>query len=264
MRPHNETHAVADFYIFWTQSKALTLANLKCRYRKTVAGFLWVFLNPLISFSVQAVAFGHFLKIDVEHYLLFLISGLLPWMFIVQTLEMSSTVFVNSGQLIKSIPVSPLVFLMAQALDNLVNFIAAFILILVIGAAIEGGPVSPWLLLVFPMIPLLAGVFALSWLFATAQVFFRDTRFIVSFGLQACFFLTPIFYPRSFIPEALQWMVTVNPLFHLINPFQILIHDFDWQAFQWAMAGSLLTSGLLLSAAIVSWQSRRHSVYLHV
>jgi ABC-type polysaccharide/polyol phosphate export permease len=177
---------------------------------------------------------------------------------------MSAGVFVNAGQLIKSIPVSPMVYLLAQILDNLVNFIATLVLILAIGALIDGGELTPWLLLPVPLIPLIIGVFAMAWCFATAQVFFRDTRFLLSFGLQAAFFLTPIFYPRDFVPADLQWMITINPFFQLISPFQVLIHNFSWASFQSAMAASLLTSLIMLTVAGLIWRRRQHSVYLHV
>lgn len=253
-----------DWRIFFDQSAALTWANLKCRYRKTAAGFLWVVLNPLITFSVQAVAFGHFLKVDVDNYLLFLVSGLLPWMFIAQTLEMSAGVFVNAGGLIKSVPVSPLVFLLAQVLDNLVNFIAAFILLLAIGVAFEGGAGWHLGLIGLSSIPLVVGVFAMSQWLATAQVFFRDTRFIVSFALQACFFLTPIFYPREMVPEAFRWLIEINPFFRLISPFQILIHNFDLLAFVQSLAWSALTAGVLMALAMFNWERRKHLVYHYV
>ena len=254
----------SDWRDFFDQAAALTWANLKCRYRKTAAGFLWVVLNPLITFSVQAVAFGHFLKIDVQNYVLFLISGLLPWMFIAQTLEMSAGVFVNSGNLIKSVPVSPLVFLLAQVLDNLVNFVAAFVLVLALGVAIEGGAGWQWGLLVLAVIPLVTGVFAMAQWLATAQVFFRDTRFIVSFALQACFFLTPVFYPREMVPAEFQWLIEVNPLFRLISPFQILIHNFDANTFLWALLMSFVTSAALMAMASFTWGRRKHLVYHYV
>lgn len=253
-----------DLRAFWTQASSLTAANLKSRYRKTWVGFLWVVLNPMISFWVQAVAFGHFLKIDMKHYLLYLVSGLLPWMFIVQTLEMSATVFVNAGSLIKSILVSPMVFLLAQVLDNLINFFAAFLVILAVVFCVEGGPTWTLVLLPLPILSLVVGVFALSWMLAITQIFFRDTRFLVTFGLQMAFFLTPIFYSKEFIPTEWRWLIELNPFFHLIDPFQILIHDFTWNTFAFSLSTSCLTSGLLLTMATAIWQRQKSLVYFYV
>src|SRR3954465_5069767 len=117
--------------IFVRQSRALTAANLKSRYRRTIAGFLWVVLNPLIQFGVQSAIFRHVLKIQVNNYLIFLLSGLLPWIFITQSMDMCTSLFVTSGNVLKSFRLNPLVLLTAQLLDNLLNFLAAFLIIFV-------------------------------------------------------------------------------------------------------------------------------------
>ncbi len=256
---------MSDASIFWRQTKVMTIANLKCRYRKTVAGFLWVVLNPMITFSVQALVFSYFLKIDVDRYLLFLVAGLVPWIFIAQTLEMSAPVLLASGPLLKSFPASPLVYLSAQVLDNLINFAAGFAIALVPIWIFSGGVVG-WqlLLLPFAMLALALGVFALAWLLSTLQVFFRDTRFLISFGAQVGFFLTPIFYPRAFVPEGLQWLTAVNPIYRLIAPFQILIHDFSWNAFLPALTWAFVTAAALWFAAAWVWVRKRNQVYFYV
>ena len=86
---------------FWRQVLALTRANLKARYRKTAAGFLWVVLNPLILYAAQSLVFERFLNLRVPRYSLFLGSGLLPWVFSAQTLEMCTSLFVTHGRLIR-------------------------------------------------------------------------------------------------------------------------------------------------------------------
>ena len=82
--------------IFIRQLISLTFANMKARYRKTLAGFIWVILNPIILYSVQSIVFRKILKIDVPDYSLFLMGGLLPWIFITNTLEMSIPYLYNN------------------------------------------------------------------------------------------------------------------------------------------------------------------------
>lgn len=249
---------------FWKQVQVVTLANLKSRYRKTFAGFVWVLLSPMITFGVQGLVFSYFLKIDVDSYLLFLVSGLIPWIFVSQTLEMSTPVFVVSGDLMKSFSVSPLVYLSAQVLDNLINFIVGFILVLLFMGFWLGGLGWHLLFLPLPILILSAGVFALSWIFATLQVFFRDTRFLIRFLMHIGFFLTPVFYPRQFIPQGLDWIASLNPFFHLIYPFQILIYNFNGTAFVQALGIAALTSVLLNAFAVTLWDRSRNMVYFYV
>jgi len=250
--------------IFWRQTKALTLAGLKSRYRKTVAGFLWVVLNPMVTLGVQALVFSQFLKIDVDNYILFLIAGLVPWIFISQTLEMSTSIFVNSSQLMKSFSASPLVYLSAQVFDNIINFVAGFALALLLVWILTTGLTWKVVLLPLPIIVLSFGVFALAWLLATLQVFFRDTRFLITFALQLGFFLTPIFYPKAFVPEGLRWLVDINPLYHLIAPFQALIHGGNGAQFAYSLAAAAGTSALLWLLASLVWWRRRNMVFFYV
>jgi lipopolysaccharide transport system permease protein len=250
--------------IFSRQVRALTIANLKSRYRKTFAGFLWVVLNPMITFGVQALVFHNFLKIDFSRYVLFLAAGLLPWIFIVQTIEMSASVFVTNGQLMKSIAATPLIYLCSQVLDCFINFLAGLLLALLPIWIFYDGVRWPLLLIPLPVISLAIGVFALSWLLAIAQVFFRDTRFLIGFSMNIGFFLTPIFYRRDFVPDGLQWLISLNPFYHLIAPFQVLVHDFQWPLFYESMLYSLLTSFVLLTLAYVWWSRRRNQVYFYV
>src|SRR5258708_5886389 len=117
--------------VIWRQIIILTAANLKSRYRKTIAGFLWVIINPLLMFWVQSQIFIKVMKISLTNYPLFLLSGLLPWLFMTQSLEMSATIFNQMGSALKAFPVHPFVFLAAQLIDNFINFIAAFLVLLI-------------------------------------------------------------------------------------------------------------------------------------
>ena len=86
---------------FWVQVWELTVASLKSRYRKTFAGFLWVVLNPLMMFGVQSLVFKTFMKIQVPDYHLFLLGGLLPWIFFSSTIQMGTPIFVTQSHLLR-------------------------------------------------------------------------------------------------------------------------------------------------------------------
>jgi lipopolysaccharide transport system permease protein len=246
------------------QVTALTRANLKVRYRKTVAGFLWVVLNPIILFGIQGLVFRKFLRLDVPNYGLFLLTGLLPWIFIAQTLEMCTSIFVTSGRLLKSYPVSPLVYLAAQVADCLINFACAFLLVLVPVWLRNPGEPAGLLLLPLAFIPLLVGTLGFAWLLATAQVFLRDTRFLVSFALGVAFFLTPVLYPAGFVPPQLAWIVWVNPFYKLIAPFRSALYVFSPATFAQDVAWASVVAGLALGAAALAWKQGRNGIYFHI
>jgi ABC-type polysaccharide/polyol phosphate export permease len=249
---------------FWFQIRALTVANLKSRYRKTIAGFLWVILNPLIMYGVQALVFMRFLRIQVPHYAVFLVAGLIPWVFIHQTLEMCTSIFVANGRMLKSFQVDPLVYLISQVADNLLNFLAAYLLVLIPLWGFGGRDFSVLLLLPLPITLLVAGVAGMSWLLATWQVFLRDTRFVVTFTLSISYFLTPIFYPVSYVPPALRIFVEINPFYRLILPFQVLLYNFSWERFLTTLLFSLLISVGFFGWALITWGRKRNDVYFNV
>jgi ABC-type polysaccharide/polyol phosphate export permease len=226
-----------------------------------------VVLNPIIMFGVQSLIFQYVLKVQLNNYFVFLLSGLLPWIFIVQSMEMCTSLFVTNAQLLKSFHMNPLILVIAQLIDNLINFLAAFALIfvaLLLGLGM-GPSVSLHGLIFTPLavFVLLAGVIGLCLLLATTQVFFRDTRFIVGFGTSVLFYLTPIFYPKDLVPPHLRWVSEVNPFYRLVEPFRITIYEFNRARFEISLLKGTLTAALLLGAATWLWQRKKSELYVN-
>jgi lipopolysaccharide transport system permease protein len=250
--------------VFWSQVLALTVANLRARYRKTWAGFVWVVLNPLILYGVQSQVFSRFLRLDIPNYALFLAAGLLPWIFITQSLEMTTSIFVWSGRLLKSYPIDPRVYLFAQVADNLVNFLGAFLLVLAPVAAWHGIPASRLAAIPLGLIPLVAGVTGLSWLLASLQVFYADVRFVLGFVIGVLFFLTPVFYPPEFVPPEWRWALVLNPFHRWIAPFQAALYEGQWDRFVGAWLESAAFGLVALGAAWAFWKRNRDAIYFRL
>lgn len=215
-------------------------------------------------FGVQSFLFKMILKLQVANYSMFLLSGLLPWIFFTQSILMCTGSLVASGRLLKSFPVHAQVYLMAQLLDNLVNFIAALV---VIGIPV-GIFASHWglsiLLLPIPVVILLVGVTAMCLIAAVIQVFFRDTLFIVSFVLQVVFFVTPIFFPPSYVPERFRWIIQVNVVYYLIKPFRTLLYDYQLHDFLMESAQAALIAAAMLGVSIFVWRKCRNAIYFNI
>jgi lipopolysaccharide transport system permease protein len=211
--------------LFWVQVRDLAVASLKSRYRKTFAGMVWVILNPLLLFGVQALVFKKFLNLQVPNYYLFLLSGLLPWIFFSQTIQMVTPIFVTQAQLLRSFKINPLVIFSSQVVDNFVNFLISFLLLLLPFYLSTSSDLVPLLLLPLAFIPLFLGTLGLGLVLATLNVFFRDTNFVMGFIFNLLFFLTPIFYPADFVPEHLRWIITFNPALYLLDPFRHLLYQ---------------------------------------
>lgn len=259
-----EIHRPKNWARIFRQSWVLTKANLKSRYRSTTAGMLWVLMAPAILYSAQSFAFHYILKIQVDHYPVFLLSSLLPWIFISSTAEMSVGIYVNNGRFIKSYRIEPLALVLAQIFDNFINYNLSILLMLVPALYLFDIHVLQLWRLLIPQLILIVFVTGFSVLAATVHVFFRDTRFILTFILQVSFYLTPIFYPRDLIPQELSWVSKVNPFTAILSPFQAVVLPELRERYWTLVLQSGLVAGLTFFAAIMVWRSRRNAVFFQV
>jgi lipopolysaccharide transport system permease protein len=250
--------------MLFNQALALTRANLKSRYRNSFSGFIWVVLNPLLMFTAQSYAFHFILKIDVHNYPLFLMTGLLPWLFLSQTLEMSAPSLLWQGQILKSFKLNPLVFILAQVVDNGINFLAAFILALFGLSFLENFEFWHLLFLPIALLPLLLSTLSLAWFMAGAQILLRDLRFVMTFILSISYFLTPIFYPIDLIPEEFKWIVKINPLYYLITPFREMIQSPLSQNFVTSIAIAFAISLVLFLISYFFWRWKKNVIYFNL
>lgn len=250
--------------MYWEQVKSLTIANMKSRYRKTLAGFVWVVMNPIIMYSVQSFVFRKFLKLEIINYSLFLLGGLLPWIFITSTLDMCTPILQNSRDLLKAFKINPLVLILSQLLDNLFNFFFAFVILLIPFWMYYSTEITGAIFLPFAIVVMIAGLWGMTWFLAILNVFFRDTKFVVQFSTSVIFFLTPVFYPVEFVPEKYRWLIDINPIYALIAPFRCCIYNFSIESFSVILLKGALVSTAFLGLAHFYWRKKRNEFYLYL
>ncbi len=251
-----------SFRQFWIQTQDLTIASMKSRYRKTWAGFIWVVLNPLLMFGVQALVFRKFLRVDMPDYLLFLLGGLLPWIFFTTTIQMGTPVFVSQAQLLRSFKINPWVILAAQVMDGFINFVASFFLILLPFYLFYDRSVVLLALLPLALAPLLIGTLSITVSLSILNVFHRDINFVTGFLFSLLFFLTPIFYPREFIPEGYIWVAAFNPILYFIEPFRLVIHSGKLETFIPALLMSFAVALAFTAIGFLVWKRKQNDFYL--
>ena len=236
----------------------LVWRDITIRYKQTVLGVLWAFLQPALTALVFTLLFGRLAGIasDGVPYTLFSYTGLVLWTFFSQGVALSSNSLVNSAHIITKV-YFPRVFLPAAAIfAGLVDLVLASSLILVIAAVVDF-PLKLNLLLGVSSV-LLALVVAMSvslWL-SSLNVLYRDVRFIVPFLIQIWLFLTPVIYPASVVAPRLEamglpeWAIALNPMVGAIEGFRSAILGGEAEAsgyllIGWGVAFFLLVTGLL-------------------
>lgn len=213
----------------------LVARELKARYRGTMFGFFWSFLNPLLLLMIYFVVFGVILSgssgrvKDINlvgvNYAIFLFTGLLPWLWFSSSLLESASVFFVHGNLIKKIQFPLEVLPIMVVLTNMVHFILGIpILILIIVLFGQGLGLSFWVFF-FPVAVLVQFVFTLglSFLVSALTVHFRDLKDILANFLTFWFFATPIIYslqnPEMQKHKILIWLWNLNPMTHIIEAY---------------------------------------------
>jgi ABC-type polysaccharide/polyol phosphate export permease len=214
-----------------------TLVNreLKARYRGTVFGFLWSFLNPLLLLLVYSTVFGIILPgssgrvQDVDlvgiNYAIFLFTGLLPWLWFNSSILESANVLFVHGNLIKKIQFPIEVLPIMVVFTNMIHFILGVpILVLMILFFGKGIGITFWVFF-FPVALLVQFVFTmgLSFLVSALTVHFRDLKDILANLLTLWFFATPIIYsllnPNIIKHKTLVWILNLNPMTHIIEAY---------------------------------------------
>lgn len=203
---------------------ALVRRHVATRYRGSLFGFLWSFLNPLCLMGVYTLVFSYYMRFNGgEHYHLMVFAGLLPWIWTSSALSEGTASLVGSGHLITKSMFPAHILPFVSVLSTMVHFLLALPM-LALFMLLAGVPVSSsWLVL--PVVVLLHAcilhglVLALSAL----NVFFRDIQHLVANLLTFVFFLCPVVYPASTVPERFRFLLQANPFAVLTVAYQEIL-----------------------------------------
>jgi len=203
---------------------ALALKELKIRYKRSVLGFLWALLNPLLLLVVLSVVFSTLMAANKPHYAVFLLCALLPWTFFSQSLSYAAESVVSNGDLIKKVRVAKLVFPVAAVVSNMINFLLSMIPLVLIVIAVGHPFYWTWLYLPVPLFALTIFTLGATFFFAAANVYYRDVAHILQVLLNILFYVTPIIYSIDLIPAHYRWLLKLNPLQYFLNGFRLSVY----------------------------------------
>ena len=190
----------------------LTQKEMKVRYKNHLLGYLWSILNPLAFALCFYVAFKIIMRFEMDDYTVFLICGLFPWQWFSTSLTMSASVFLRNASLIKRVSFPRTALPLSVVLQDMIHFLLS-IPVIVLFLLLHGHlPSASWIY----GIPLLLLVqllvtYGLVLAIATTNLFFRDLERLVLICTTLLFYLTPIIYPVTMVPEPLRPLLTLNP-----------------------------------------------------
>lgn len=201
---------------------SLVKRDLKSRYKGSVLGFLWMFLNPLLQLGIYTLVFSVIMRMDIEKYYLFLFVALVPWIFFSTCLSGGTTVIFGQQDMVKKIyfprEVLPIAFTTSQFVNMLLSFIVILAVVFLNRIKIE--PLA-WLCLIVIMLIEYILALGITFLAAGLTVYFRDLQHILGIISMAWMYVTPILYPAERVPEELIAIFNLNPM----TPITIAYRD---------------------------------------
>ena len=215
-----------DTYRYRELILMLTQKELKVRYKRSVLGFLWALLHPLLMTGVYVMVFTLFIRagrFGIEHYVIFLLCAMFPFTFFQQSLLYSVQCLINNGPLLQKVYVPKLVFPLAAVLANLVNFLLALVPLALFVLLFRHPFHATWLYLPVAVLAWLLFAAGCGLVVATISVFFHDVSHILEVFLRAYFFLCPVIYDLKHIDARYHVLLLWNPMLYILDGFRLPI-----------------------------------------
>lgn len=205
--------------------KQLVSRDFKTKYKRSVLGVLWSFLNPLLIMLVQYIVFSTLFKSDIPNFAVYLLIGIVCFSFFNEATTMSLSSIVGNASLITKVHVPKFIYPLTRVLSSTINFALSHIPLFAV-LLITRTPIRPAILLLpFGVICLFALSLGIGLLLASAMVFFRDTQFLWGVISMLWMYATPIFYPESIISGKFITLFKMNPLYHIIRFIRVILLD---------------------------------------
>ncbi len=200
---------------------------LRVRYQQTVVGVAWALFQPLLLAFVFTVIFGRLANMPTngQPYPIFVLSGLLVWLFVAQAFSNASSSIVNNPSLVTKIYFPRILLVLAAISAALVDFLCAFLLLMLMMLWYGIGPSVGALLFVPFLLLAIATVLGLGLWLSALYVPYRDIGQLLPFFVQLWMFLSPVIYPTALLPDKYSFLYGLNPIVPVID------------ASRWAFAG---------------------------
>ncbi len=202
----------------------LVIRDLTVRYKRSVLGFFWSMLNPLLNTIVFTIVFSTIFRFEVKNFVIYFLSGYQLWNFFAQSTQVSSYCLLKNGTLFKKIYIPKPIFVVSTVLSNMVNLgfalIPLFILLPILG---KGFHLS---LLFVPIAILFVVMFSIgiSFVLSATAVFFNDILDMYQIVIMPWMYLTPIVYPIDIIPKKYLPLIKLNPMYYIVECFRLPIY----------------------------------------
>lgn len=238
---------------YFSLIKKLTLREIKARYKQSFLGFFWIVLNPFFQMVIMSFIFSKILRFGNlgVPYPLFIYAGLLPWLFMVNSLSSSMNVFISDSALIKKIyfPRQVLVIatMLAKVFDLFLSLIIFFIMMLFFKIKLT--------FFIFLFIPVFLiqflFVYSLALILSALNLYYRDIQYLFNLIITLWFYLTPVIYSVDFFPQKYRIIFQLNPMAVFINAYRQVLLGGDFFKFSSIIIALIISLILYFLARLI-------------
>lgn len=201
----------------------LVRRDFLAKYKRSALGVLWSVLNPLFTMLVMTVVFSFVFRFDIENFPVYLLSGQIIFTMFSEITNMCMGSIIGAAPLMKKVSVPKYIFPISRAISSLINFAFSYMALILVMLFTR----APFhLTMIYCVVPIFyTFVFStgIGLILSAAVVFFRDVTYLYGIFLTAITYFTPLFYPISIIPERFRWIISLNPLYHLVECFRTCV-----------------------------------------
>lgn len=214
---------INNFIKYRTLLKELVVKELKLKYKRSVLGFFWSVLNPLLMMCIMTLVFSTLFKSDIQNFPIYLILGQTIFTFFSEATTGAMGSVVTNASLINKVYIPKYIFPMSKVIFALCNLLFSMVAVMIVMLFTKVQITSAFIM--FPIGLVYLGMFSLGvgLVLAAYGVFFRDITHLYGVLILAWTYLTPIFYPISILPENVLPIVQANPMSHFINYFRQVV-----------------------------------------
>ncbi len=218
-----ETYFVLKRYSFLIEQ--IVNRDFKVKYKRSVLGMFWSFLNPLLTMVVQYIVFSQLFRADIENFPVYLLSGTVIFSFFTEAAGLALTSIVGNASLITKVYVPKYIYPVTRVLSSMINLLISMIplacAILITGVRFT----KAYLLIPIILICVLLFTIGIGMLLSALMVFFRDVQFLWGIISMLWMYATPLFYPESIIPAQFKILHTLNPMYYYVKAFRTIVMD---------------------------------------
>lgn len=258
---HEGKSRMREFFKFKALLYELTTRDIKVKYRRSILGLLWTVLNPLLMMLILCFVFSQLFRFDIENYAIYVLSGQVIFNYFQISTTDAMMSILNNGTLIKKVYIPKYMLVLVKILSGTVYLLASFAALLIV-MGITGNRIRGTVIFfIIPFLCLILFSLGMGLLLASMTVKFRDIMHLYGVFCTALFYITPIIYPFSILPDYMKKVVYYNPLTAIMDVFRVVVVEGQIPRIERVIYSILISVGMFLVGRTV-FKKRQNSFIL--